>query len=88
MLIYNSDKSVICHNSGFESFSRLFRLVINDVYIGGSVLVASLARKTRLLQQEAKGCRRYVYFICLSNVSIYQHIIIISISACSYSMSS
>ena len=55
MLSYNSVKCVICHNSGLESFPRFFRLVINGVYIDGSVLVASLVGKTRLLLQEAKG---------------------------------
>ena len=54
MLSYNSVKCVICHNSGLESFPRFFRLVINGVYIDGSVLVASLVGKTRLLLQEAK----------------------------------
>ena len=29
------------------------------MYIDGNVLVASLVEKTRLLLQEAKGCRRY-----------------------------
>ena len=29
---------------------------------------------------------RYMYFICLSNISVHQHIISISISACSSSM--
>ena len=50
-------------------------LVINEVYIDGSVLVASLVGKTRLSHQETKGCRRFMYFICLSNVSVHQHII-------------
>ena len=86
MLIYNSIKCVICHNSGIESISKFFRLVINDVYSDGSVLVASLVGKPRLLQQETKGCRRYMYFICLSNVSVNQHIISISVSTCSSSM--
>ena len=42
-----------------ESISKFFRLVLHGVYIDGNVLVASLVEKTRLLQQEAKGCRRY-----------------------------
>ena len=42
-----------------ESISKFFRLVLNGVYIDGNVLVASLVEKTRLLLQEAKGCRRY-----------------------------
>ena len=42
-----------------ESISKFFRLVLNGVYIDGNVLVASLVEKTRLLQQEAKGCRWY-----------------------------
>ena len=42
-----------------ESISKFFRLVLHDVYIDGYVLVASLVEKTRLLLQEAKGCRRY-----------------------------
>ena len=42
-----------------ESISKFFRLVLNGGYIDGNVLVASLVEKTRLLQQEAKGCRRY-----------------------------
>ena len=29
------------------------------MYIDGNVLVASLVEKTRLLLQDAKGCRRY-----------------------------
>ena len=29
MLSYNSFKCVICHNSGLESISKFFRLVIN-----------------------------------------------------------
>ena len=29
MLSYNSVKRVICHNSGLESISKFFRLVIN-----------------------------------------------------------
>ena len=41
------------------SISKFFRLVLHGVYIDGNVLVASLVEKTRLLQQEAKGCRRY-----------------------------
>ena len=75
MLIYNSIKCVICLNNGIESISKFFRLVINDVYSDGSVLVASLVGKTRLLQQKTKGCRRYMYFLCLSNVLVHQHII-------------
>ena len=59
MLSYNSVKCVTCHNSGLESISKFFRLVLNGVYIDGNVLVASLVKKTRLLLQEAKGCRRY-----------------------------
>ena len=54
MLSYNSVKCVICHNSGLQSISNFFRLVINGVYIDGGVLVASLVGKTRLLLQEAK----------------------------------
>ena len=42
-----------------ESISKFFRLVLNGVYIDGNYLVASLVEKTRLLLQEAKGCRRY-----------------------------
>ena len=42
MLSYNSVKCVICHNSGPESISKFFRLVLNGVYIDGNVLVASL----------------------------------------------
>ena len=42
-----------------ESISKFFRLVLNGVYIDGNVLVPSLVKKTRLLLQEAKGCRRY-----------------------------
>ena len=42
-----------------ESTSKFFRQVPNGVYIDGNVLVASLVEKTRLLLQEAKGCRRY-----------------------------
>ena len=42
-----------------ESISKFFRLVLNGVYIDGNVLVASLVEKTRLLLQEAKGCRSY-----------------------------
>ena len=42
-----------------ESSSKFFRLVLHGVYIDGNVLVASLVEKTRLLQQETKGCRRY-----------------------------
>ena len=60
VLSYNSVNCVTCHNSGLESISKFFRLVINGVYIDGSVLVASLVGKTRLLLQEAKGCRRYM----------------------------
>ena len=86
MLSYNSVKCVICHNSGLESISKFLKLVINGVYIDGSVLVASLVGKTRLLLQEAKGCRRYMYFSCLSNISVHRHIISISVSACSFSM--
>ena len=41
-----------------ESISKFFRLVLHGG-IDGNVLVASLVEKTRLLQQEAKGCRRY-----------------------------
>ena len=66
---------VICHNSGLESISKFFSLVINGVYINGSVVVASLIGKTRLLLQEENGCRMYMYFICLSNISVQQHII-------------
>ena len=55
MLSYNLVKCVICNNSGLESISKFFRLVINSVYIEGSDLVASLAEKTRLLLQETKG---------------------------------
>ena len=55
-LSYTSVKVVICHSSGLESISKLFMLVINGVYIDGSVLVASLVGKTRLILQEAKGC--------------------------------
>ena len=74
MFSYNSDKFVICHNSGLESISKFFRLVINGLYIDGSVLVASLFEKTRLLLQEAKCCRRYLYFIChiFQSTSIFQ----------------
>ena len=54
MLSYNSDKCIICHNSGLESISKFSRMIINDVYIDGSVLVASLVGKRRLLLQEAK----------------------------------
>ena len=53
---------------------------MNVVYIDGSVLVASLVGKTRLLLQEAKGCRRYMYLL-----SVHQHNISISVSACSFS---
>ena len=60
MLSYNSVKCVICHISSLESISKFFRLVINGMYIDGSVLVASLVGKTRQLMQEAKGCRRYM----------------------------
>ena len=62
MLSNNSFKCVICHNSGLESISKFFRLVITGVYIDGSVfvLVASLVGKTRQLLQEAKGSRRYM----------------------------
>ena len=60
MLSYNSVKCVICHNSGLESISKFFRLVINGVHIDGSVLVASLVGKTRLLLQEAKGSRKFM----------------------------
>ena len=49
MLSYNSVKCVICHNSGLESISKFFRLVINGVYIG-----CFLVGKTRLLLQEVK----------------------------------
>ena len=42
-----------------ESISKFFRLVLYGVYIDGNVLVASSVEKTRLLLQEAKGCRRY-----------------------------
>ena len=45
MLIYNAIKCVICHNSGIESISKFFRLVINDVYSDGSVLVCFFGRK-------------------------------------------
>ena len=55
MLSYNSVKCVICHNSGLESISKFFRLVINGVYIG-----CFMVGKTRLLLQEAKGCIRYM----------------------------
>ena len=41
MLSHNSVKCVLCHYSGLESISKFFRLVINGVYIDGSVLVAS-----------------------------------------------
>ena len=60
MLSYNSVKCVICHYRGLESISKFFRLVINEMYIDGSVLVASLVGKTRLLLQGAKRCRRYM----------------------------
>ena len=60
MLSYNSVKWIICHNSDLESISKFFRLVINGVYIDGSVLVASLVGKTSQLLREAKGCRRYM----------------------------
>ena len=60
MLSYNSVKCVICHNSGLESISKFFRLTINGVYIDGSVLVASMVGKARLLLQKAKGCRWYM----------------------------
>ena len=53
MLSYNSVKCVICHNSGLESISKFFRLVIDGVYIG-----CFMVGKTRLLLQEAKGCIR------------------------------
>ena len=86
MLSYNSVKCVICHNSGLKSISKFFRLVINGVYIDGSGLAASLHKKMRLLLEEAKGCRRYIYFICLSNISVHQHTISISVSACSFIM--
>ena len=40
-------------------FPKFIRLVVNGVYnTDGSVLVASLVGKTRLLLQEAKGRRR------------------------------
>ena len=55
MLSYNSFKCVIRDNSGLESISKFFRLVINGVCIEGSVLVASLVGMTRLLLQETKG---------------------------------
>ena len=60
MLSYNVVKYVICHNSGLDRISKFFRLVINGVYIDGSALVASLVGNTRLLLQEANGCRRYM----------------------------
>ena len=60
MLSYNSVKCVTCHNSGLgKYFQVFFRLVLNGGFIDGNVLVASLVEKTRLLLQEAKGCRRY-----------------------------
>ena len=65
MLSHNSVKRVLCHYRGLESISKFVRLVINGVYIDGSVLVASWVGKTRLLLQEAKGYRMYMYFICL-----------------------
>ena len=43
----------------WKVFPSFFRLVLNCVYIDGNVLVASLVEKTRLLLQEAKGCRGY-----------------------------
>ena len=42
-----------------ESISKFFRLVLHGVNNDGNVLVALLVEKTRLLLQEAKGCRRY-----------------------------
>ena len=42
-----------------ESISKFFRLVLHGVYIDGNVLADSLVEKTRLLLQEAKGCRMY-----------------------------
>ena len=42
-----------------ERISKFFRLVLNGVYIDGNVLVDSLVEETRLLLQDAKGCRRY-----------------------------
>ena len=60
MLSYNSDKCVTCHNSGLGKYFQVFQAGTSwCVYIDGNVLVASLVEKTRLLQQEEKGCRRY-----------------------------
>ena len=55
MFIYNSIKCVICHNSGIESISKFFRLVINDVYIDGSVLVCFFGPKD---ETETTGNKR------------------------------
>ena len=49
-----------CVSLAFKYIFKFFRLVINGVYIYGSVLVASLVGKTRQLLQEANGCRRYM----------------------------
>ena len=71
----------------FQSFSGWYL-----TYIEGSVLVASLVEKPRLSykkQQDVEGIYislRYMYFICLPNISVHQHIVSISVSACSFSM--
>ena len=62
MLSYNSIKcqlyDIIAVLKVFQSF---FRLVINSMYIERSVIVASLIGKTRLLLQEKKRMKVYVF---------------------------
>ena len=77
MLNYNSVKFVTCHNSGLESIYKFFQAGNLQACIDGSDI--ALVGKTKLLLHEAKGCRKYMYFICLSNISVHQHIISISV---------